>query len=243
MSSKEWNLDRPNDPAAAERRRRYFELVSRRPDAFRNPAGEGVEILLESQALAAAEGEIAERLRAEGSDISWGEVGLFYEDPWIWVVRDVTRFPDGGAHAYHRVILKGGARGVVTVPVLDGELVLIEHFRHGLRAWSLEFPRGGPDEGKSSEELARLELEEEIGAVTSHLEHAGCYASNSGIMTAMMDVYVAHLESLGRPNLSEGIRSSIRVSSEGLEDLIRTGGVVDANTITAFQIARVRSLI
>lgn len=224
-------------------RRRYFELVSQRPDAFRNPHPEGIEILLEPSALCEAERIIASRLRAARLNEDWSKAGLYYEDPWLWLVRDVTRFPDGSFHTYHRVILKGGEFGVVMIPILERKIVLIEHYRNGLRDWSLEFPRGGPDLDKTPKTLAQAELREEIGATVRRLDYIANYASNTGVFTVRMNVFVAYLSDIGATNAAEGIRKTVCISPPRMEELIREGAIVDANTIAAFQLGRLHGVI
>jgi len=221
----------------------YRELAIARPTAFRNPDPAGVVIILENEERCCAETGIRERLRADGLPVEWAEAGLFYEDRWLWMVRDVVRFPDGEFGTYHRIVLKGGEQGVIVIPVYDGRIVLLRHFRHGARGWSIEVPRGAPESGTDTDELARIELGEECGGRVESLAHVGCINSNSGLITVSMQVYVASLESFGAPNVGEGIVATYLVSPAELEEWIGSGKVTDANTIAGFALARIRGLL
>lgn len=221
----------------SERWRRYDAVVAARPEAFRNPHPDGVCLLLDPGQRATAEAGIEARFRKQGHDPAWARGGLYYEDPWLWMVRDITRFPDGSFHPYHRLILKGGELGVVVIPLYEDRFVLVEHYRNGIRDWSWEFPRGGPEPGLDTRELATLELGEELGGRVESLVQVGAYADNSGVFTVTMHAYVGVLSGIGQPRTEEGIRSLVHLSRAELEDAIRDGRIKDGNTIAAFQIA------
>jgi ADP-ribose pyrophosphatase len=53
--------------------------------------------------------------------------------------------------------------GVVVLPVLRGEILLLRMYRHAVRRWSWEAPRGFADPDEPPEIAARRELAEETG--------------------------------------------------------------------------------
>jgi ADP-ribose pyrophosphatase len=220
---------------------RFQALARNRPDAFVNTDPNGIVILLERSEILAAEAIIKARYREKGFPADWAECGVYYEDPWMFLVRDVVRFPDGGVGTYHHILLKGGADGVVVLPLLDRKIVLVRHFRNGARDWSWEIPRGGPRDVDPMRN-ARDELEQEIGAEISDIEHIGQLRNNNGMITERMHIYAARLTAIGESNLSEGIERTRLVTPTELADLIRDGRVDDSHTVHADSLARLKGL-
>lgn len=220
----------------------YLDFSRVRPEAFRNSDSNGIVILLDPAERLAAEREISDRLASRGLPREWCHAGLFYEDQWLVLVRDVVRFPDGSPHTYHRIVLKGGEGGVAIVPIVGGRVLLIRHFRHGVRDWSWELPRGGPEKGLSAQQTVALELREELDAVAGEPRYLGRYHTNTGMMTAAMHVYAVEVLSYGKPNLSEGIEAVRLVTAPELEAMIVSGQITDSNTIAGFTLARAQGL-
>lgn len=221
---------------------RYLSLTQVRPDAFHNPDPDGVIILTAPQDILNAEFEIKKRYEAKGHPQTWAECGLYYEDPWIYVVRDVVRFPDGVAGTYHHIILKGGADGVVTLPVLDGCIVLLRHFRNGARDWSWEIPRGGP-RNVDPKTNALEELVEEIGADVASLTRLGALRNNNGMITETMHIYHADIRSIGDSNVGEGIERTRLVTPDEIANMIKAGQIDDCHTVHAFALARLHGVV
>lgn len=220
---------------------RYRDLVRRRPDAFHNPDPDGIVILTDPAEILDAEAAIKERYRTKGHPEDWAECAIYYEDPWMYLVRDVVRFPDGGIGTYHHIILKGGADGVVVLPLLDGKIVLLRHFRNGARKWSWEIPRGGP-KAVDPVENATEELVEEIGADVVDIRRLGQLHNNNGMITEAMHIYVATLRSIGASNLAEGIDRVRLVERDDLAAMIRDGDIEDCHTVHAFSLAMLQGV-
>jgi 8-oxo-dGTP pyrophosphatase MutT (NUDIX family) len=91
-----------------------------------------------------------------GSSIAW-------ECPYYAIRQDRLRLPDGSERRYH-VVAKCDAVWILPVTPA-GEIVLIRHYRPALRAWCLELPAGGIDDGLTPLQTAQKELREEIGGV------------------------------------------------------------------------------
>ena len=227
----------------AHARRRYDALRAARPDAFQNPDPNGIVILTDENEVRAAEQEIAARMVEQDWPADWSRAGLFYEDPWIYVTRDVVRFPSKDLGTYHHVIMKGGSDGVVILPMFEGKVVLIRHFRNGLRNWAVEVPRGAPTKDMSSDDNARLEIIEEIQGRISRLEYLGPMHNNNGLVSETMQVYFAELSEIGDPNLSEGIDAVIQRTPVEFESMIAQGQITDCHTIVAYSLARLRQLL
>jgi len=84
--------------------------------------------------------------------------------------------------------------GVSVFPIWEGKVGLLKVYRHPLRAYCWELPRGFIDEGETSESSARRELEEETGLTCrpEDLQSLGLYAPEAGTMAARVHLFVAH---------------------------------------------------
>src|SRR6185312_2069263 len=147
-----------------EHRQAYLAFAARHPDLFENPDGAIFTILLDEHEIDEVEEGARGRLHAKGMPEEWAQVGIAYEDQYLFILRDAVRFPDGSTNTYIRVVdPEGGAHGVIVLAMHQGNVLLLNHFRHATRRWHLEIPRGFGEPGLSGEENARRELEEEIG--------------------------------------------------------------------------------
>lgn len=224
---------------------RYRQLLAERPDLFVSDP-KGVRIVTDPEGLAAVESEMSRRMEAEGHPAWWGRAGLYYEDPWIWILRDAVIFPDGRPGLYHRLICHSPdteITGIIVLPVIGDEVVLIRHYRHPCGEWCWEAPRGGITPGLSPIETAHEELEEEIGAKVESLIPIGSVLSNSGLVRGRSMLFLGKLAALGLPQTAEGIIETHRVSVTQLETMIVDGSFEDVFAIAAFTQARLRGLL
>lgn len=224
-------------------RERYEEIRQQWPNLFVNPPGAGYTILFESAEVAAAEAEEKDRLASRNLPGSWGCTGVVYEDPYTIGLRDAVRRPDGSLGTYARTMPASGAAGAAVLPLFDGRVVLLRHFRHATRAWHLEIPRGFGEPGVSAANQARRELREEIGGEVSTLADLGVFHSNTGAAADSVCLFLAELSAIGEPQVSEGI-SSIQMCPPGqVAEEILSGGINDSFTIGAFARAWLRGLL
>ena len=84
--------------------------------------------------------------------------------------------------------------GVSVFPLWEGKVGLLHIYRHPLRAYCWELPRGFIDEGEAPEVSARRELEEETGLTcrAENLQSLGLYAPEAGTLAARVHLFVAH---------------------------------------------------
>lgn len=214
-----------------------YEAVRRQwPDLFENPPNAAFTILFESHLMAAAEAEEATRLGCRDLPSSWSHTGVVYEDPYVIVVRDAVRHPDGHLGTYVRMLPASGAAGSVVLPLLDGQIVLLRHFRHATRDWHLEVPRGFGEAGMSGIDQARLELREEIGVEVDAdaLINLGKFHTNTGLATDCVELFMVEIDELGTPQTKEGISDIEIHSPHQVAEFIRTGAISDSFTIGVF---------
>lgn len=222
--------------------RRYRELVESRPELFIRPAG-GIEILLDEADIRAASREVTRRNRAKGLPAASATVGVLVEDSYILMLRDAVRFPDGSLGTHNRVIYAGGARGVGVLPLYRGEIVLLRVFRHAVGCFLLEIPRGSAEPGDSLEETVLREIAEETGGRVESAVRLGKTYCDSSLSNGGLDYFLAHLSSLGEPQLSEGIYDIVRVTPERFAEMIAADEVRDNHAVNAFCMARLRGLL
>jgi ADP-ribose pyrophosphatase len=163
-------------------RERYRSLLAARPALARNPKG-GITVVSGPSDTARIEAVMAERFAAQGLPREWARAGIFYEDPYIILLRDAVIFPDGKPGLYHRVIARhDDPTGVAVLGRYDGKIVLVRHFRHPSRTWHLEIPRGAVGADEDPAHVAHLEISEEIGGTIRSLRRLGLLHGASALM-------------------------------------------------------------
>lgn len=219
---------------------RYLMLASLRPGLCANPPGDVYEILLDRARIRHAQAEAARARQTEKLSISDLRVGILAEDPYVTVLREAVRFPDGGYGLYNRLLL---ATGVVTLPMLNRKLVLIRRFRHGTRSWHLEAPRGTVSTADCIEDDARRELMEEIGAQTIDLVDLGEFHPSAGVIAESMKLFLVRIAGIGDLERHEAISGIEIVSPTEAEAMIVRGDVTDGPTLVAYLRAKLRGYL
>jgi ADP-ribose pyrophosphatase len=221
----------------------YYAIVGARPELFRNPPNAGFTILLDEAEIREAQEQAAQRLKPYGGSPDWATVGVAYRDQYLLILRDAVRFPDGSLGTYIRAVTPyPNHPGVVILPVCQGQVVLITHFRHATRTWHLEIPRGFGDSGSAAEN-ARRELAEEIAATASHLTDLGFLYSDTGVSDSRVALFHAEIPSYGEPDRMEAITDIRAVPLAEFESMIATGEVDDAYALAAYARAKARQLL
>jgi ADP-ribose pyrophosphatase len=219
---------------------RYLELLARRPELGQDPPGAGIELLTDPGMIEHAR-EAARLTRgAHGQDTADTRVGVLASDPYMTVLRDAVRFGNGTYGLYNRIFENAC---VAVLPLLEGRAVIIRVFRHGLRQWSLEFPRGGVEPDETHEQAARRELREEIGANASELIDTGEFTPGGSALAIRARLYVARIDEVRHVDRAESISEATPVSTARLETLIRDGEIIDGFSLALFARARLLGLL
>lgn len=177
----------------------------------------------------------------------WADIGIVFEDPYLVIVRDLVEFPGGfrGGYIrlYNRAYLESGAVGVVILPMWDGKILLMNHFRHATRAWHWEIPRGWGEPGVAAEDQVRAEVREEIGVEVDELVDLGLYFNNTGLEGNPITLFLARLTAEPVANAEIGVDLLRWVSIAELENMIANAEITDGFTIAAYTRAKLKGLI
>jgi ADP-ribose pyrophosphatase len=220
----------------------YFALATARPELFRNPDGAGFEILLEEAEIRQAEQQAADQLTGFGAPKEWAEVGVAFRDQYVLLLRDAVRFADGSLGTYIRTVPpEGSFPGVVILPVWQGQVLLIRHFRHATRQWHLEVPRGfGRD--ADTQISARRELTEEIGASDVRLVGLGDIYPDAGAGAATVALFYAEVGSYGAAERHEGITHILPTPIAEFERMIGDNELKDGFLLATYARAKATHL-
>jgi ADP-ribose pyrophosphatase len=128
--------------------------------------------------------------------------------------------------------------GVAVLPVLDGRFGLLKVFRHPIRDYTWEVPRGFVDADETPLTSALRELEEETGLQCDacDLIDLGMILPEPGIIAGRTHLFAATRCSRTAPyKANEMGHKELRfLSAEELGDMARQGIVEDANTLLAW---------
>jgi ADP-ribose pyrophosphatase len=224
-----------------ERLEAYFALAAARPELFDN-TGAGLRILMEPAEILRVEEDVARGLEKRGMPARLGHVGIVYEDPWFLVLRDAVEFPDGSRRTHARTVNYTGD-GAAVLPVHEGRIVMLCHYRHPPRRWLLEIPRGGIEPGRTPEETAHAEIREEMGGEITRLERLGFLYGSTNLYRNGAHLFYAELSAIGEPQLGEGISGFEFLAIPQFEAMIREGKLHDCFAVGAFAHARLRGLL
>lgn len=216
-----------------DRMKAYRALIEKRPDWFKTAADDGIGIVLDPDEMEQAKAALAEQYPDYGEDAT--ALGMIFDSPYYVVVRDAVRRPDGSYGGYIRVFnAPERPEGVVILPTIGGDVVLTREFRHPVRGWRWQCPRGFGDAGETGEQAARRELEEELGCKAVSIRHMGDVEPDSGSLAARPRFFHAEVETFEAAGLhDEAIAEAKRFSPSALRSLIADGKLMDGPTLSA----------
>jgi len=218
----------------------YIAFLEEDASRARKQSGPTYELVTDrSDALDIARSTADARER-RGQPTADTRVGVLARDPYLTLLRDAVRFPDGSVGLYNRVIVPAG---IVILPLLGDAIVLIRQFRHAMRDWCLELPRGIASSPVRLAEDAARELEEEAGARPDRIVDLGLIRTSTGMTSETLYLAGAYVTGVDRPGPGEAISEVRPVPVGEFESMIRTGEMSDGPSIAAFARARSRGLV
>jgi ADP-ribose pyrophosphatase len=173
-------------------------------------------------------------------------------------VADTQILLDGPKRFVHEtLVMPGGEKldwyyvdtpaSVMVVPVLpDGQLVMVNQYRHNLKRYTIEFPAGEVAEGETLEVAARRELAEETGFVLAEggrLRALGAFYSLPSETTKHTHVYIAEPVVSAGPasrdtEIERFFNMSVQITPPGLAVKEIGKSVAGTETITALLLTR-----
>ena len=208
----------------------YFALIREYPELF----AEGTpKIILDPEAIASFQVQTGKK------------IGVVYDNsPFYRVIADLCETPSGKRFAYARTIPCGdynhcGAAMLITRQNINKkrEFLLLKHFRHSFRDECLEIPRGFADIGEAPDKTAARELAEETGITQiQDTRFLGYVRSDTGTSAGRAALYLCDCGTadLLSTDAEEGIRGGSWVSEDQLIEMIQSGAITDAFTLTAY---------
>jgi ADP-ribose pyrophosphatase len=222
----------------------YLAFAKAHPKLFVNSSEEGITILLGENEILKAETQMAQWLESKGMPAEWARVGIVYQDQYTRILRDAVRFPGGFLGTYIRFVgEEDDPPGVIILPVYQRQVLLIRHFRHATRTWHIEIPRGFGKKGLSSEENARRELKEEIGATISDLVSLGSMYPDAAASTECDELFYAEVEAHGKVEKEEAIIELLPTPVSEFERMISENEITDGFTLAAYARAKAKDLL
>lgn len=129
-------------------------------------------------------------------DYTKGEIEIrgsekIFENKYISIYNDSVIFPGGYNGTYVRVA-NPTPKSVAVIPITaDKKIVIIKNFRHGMRGWGYEVPKGGVEKNETCLEGAERELREETGYTYEKMIDLGEYSDSPAIMSNGIRCYAA----------------------------------------------------
>lgn len=211
--------------------KKYKQLIKERPELFKNISG-GIEIITDEQLISRIEKDLTI------------DIGIIYQDEYMMLIKDLVRFSDGSLGPYTRVYHKNRG-GVSVFVVCEDKILLLKHFRHSLRSWMWETPRGFGEAGQTTEQNALRELHEEIGVVPMDIVLLGTIFPDAGIVGERITLYCARIapNSTITTETQEGIERADFFTKDQLKTAILSGEITDGITISSLVFAELKGLI
>jgi 8-oxo-dGTP pyrophosphatase MutT (NUDIX family) len=158
-----------------------------------------------------------------------------YRSPWMRLREDEIELADGSRGRYGVVEKPDFA---LVIP-FDGERFhLVEQYRHPVGERCIEFPQGAWEGGEAPDpaDLARGELEEEMGLRAGGMRHLGRLFHAYGFCSQSFHVFLATDLSPGVQALepTEAGLETLTADRAQLEDMIRDGTLRDGPSVAAY---------
>ena len=169
------------------------------------------------------------------------ETETVHDAGWLKLRRERCRTNTGQIIDPYYILDFGG--WVLTIPVtVDGRLLLLEHYRHGLRQISWEFPSGLGEPGEEPIAGAERELLEETGYAGDNSRLLGKLAPNPAIQSNWMSVVlITDARPVAKPTLEPGEELKVHLLTlDQVEQMVSDGRMFHALNVAAFSLARAR---
>ena len=124
-------------------------------------------------------------------EIQISEQVSIFKNKFLEIFNDRVIFPSGYNGTYIRIQYPNDLSVAVLPVTEDNRVGMIRNFRHALRGWGYEVPKGGVEPGEDPVVAAHRELLEETGLVCDKLEYLGDYSDSPAICRSILKCYLA----------------------------------------------------
>ncbi|WP_250278705.1 NUDIX hydrolase [[Clostridium] colinum] len=143
---------------------------------------------------------------------------------------DTICLPNGNS-AKREVVLRGDAAAIVPIDE-NGNVILVEQYRHPALSMILEIPAGMLEEGEDPKKCAIRELEEETSLIAKDVTHITTMYPAVGFCTEKIHIFLARQLEQGKFNFDEDEFINVKkMPIEKAIDMIYTGEIIDSKTI------------
>lgn len=165
-----------------------------------------------------------------------------YREGYLELVGEQVRLPDG--QKVTRAVLHHPGAAVIIPQRDDGNLLMLEQYRHALRDTLLEFPAGTLDPGEEPIDCARREIEEETGHGADEWTELGVIHPSPGFCDEVQTCYLARgLAEKSRDKDIDEIIAVRTMTIDAVTEAIADGLMTDAKSIAIFTRARMRGIL
>jgi len=165
---------------------------------------------------------------------------VVFQNQFATLYYDQVAFPSG-LQGQHLRFAWTAPSAVAILPVLSNKrIVLIQAFRHPIRQWLLEIPKGFGRSGESTGEAARRELFEEAHLRCEKLLSLGPIFPDAGILCSKEEIFLALdcKETQGPGEDREAIKEVVSYPYPEALAMAIKGEIKDALTLAALLRAR-----
>ncbi len=160
---------------------------------------------------------------------------LIHNGAIVDIYQDRMVLPDGSEENFDFIKHKGAA---AVIPVLDdGRIIMVRQYRNAIDEYTLEIPAGGLNGADEPTKVAaHRELEEESGYRTDieNVEFLLTLYTTVAFCNEKIDIYVARDLEKTHQHLDDDEFIDVEIHTlEELTDMVLSGKIVDAKTISA----------
>ncbi len=129
-------------------------------------------------------------------DCGQGEIEILqpievFQNQYVTFYNDRVKFPSGVEGSYIRMHYHAPYSVCILPLTADGRVAAIRTFRHGIRGWGLELPKGFGNEGETPLEAAKRELREETGMVSDDWVDIGVLFESPALSADQLHCFIA----------------------------------------------------
>lgn len=146
--------------------------------------------------------------------------------------------PDGQHARRLRLLTARPEPPVAVLPLLDGDVVLVNRFQHAARTWQWEILRSAGAKGVAGADNAAGHLQDQLGTSASEMIGLGQVHLDPAILAEAVLLYTARIDAVDDLAHGADIRGVHTVAFAEAEQMALTGQITGAVTITALFRAR-----